>query len=340
MVLAGDIGGTKTILALFSQEGGPHRPLIVGRYASNTCGSLTEIVTDFVTQHQAAPLAATFGVAGPVQDRKVRITNLPWELDADVLSESLNDVTVYLLNDLEAIAYAIPMLEVADLVMLKSGERVATGPIAIVAPGTGLGEAYLFWDGKHYQPIPSEGGHTDFAPATALELELLAYLHPRLGHVSYERVCSGLGIPNLFSFLRDTGSFLVPEWLEEALVSREDATPVIIRSALENSSEICVATLDLFIGILGSEAGNLVLQVLATGGVYLGGGIPPRIVPQLQGRTFLEAFTRKGRLTDLLSRVSVDVITNPSAALFGAANHCLTMVEESSFQVDHGGNQN
>jgi len=329
MYLAGDIGGTKTVLALFSREGGPHRPLVEGRYSSREFGSLAHIVADFITLHDAAPLAASFGVAGPVQEGKVRVTNLPWEVDADLLSQSLHDAPVYLLNDLEAIAHAIPMLEEADLVTLKSGEREATGPIAVVAPGTGLGEAYLFWDGKRYQPIPSEGGHTDFAPATSLELELLAYLQPRLGHVSYERVCSGLGIPNLYQFLHDCGKYETPGWLQEELATAEDATPVIVRSALENSSAICEATLDLFIGILGSEAGNLVLQVLATGGVYLGGGIPPRIVPQLQGKTFLEAFTRKGRFTDLLFRVSVDVITNPNAALFGAANHCLTMADET-----------
>ncbi len=329
MYLAGDIGGTKTVLALFSREGGPHQPLVEGRYSSGEFGSLAQIVAHFITLHGAVPLAASFGVAGPVQERKVRVTNLPWEVDADLLSQSLHDAPVYLLNDLEAIAYAIPMLEEADLVTLKSGEREATGPIAVVAPGTGLGEAYLFWDGERYQPIPSEGGHTDFAPATSLELELLAYLQPRLGHVSYERVCSGLGIPNLYQFLHDCGKYETQGWLRAELASAEDATPVIVRSALENSSAICMATLDLFIGILGSEAGNLVLQVLATGGVYLGGGIPPRIVPQLQGKTFLEAFTRKGRFTDLLFRVSVDVITNPKAALFGAANHCFTMVDEA-----------
>jgi len=329
MYLAGDIGGTKTVLALFSREGGPHQPLIEGRYSSGEFDSLAQIVAHFITLHDAVPLAASFGVAGPVQEGKVRVTNLPWEVDADLLSQSLHDAPVYLLNDLEAIAYAIPMLEEADLVTLKSGEREATGPIAVVAPGTGLGEAYLFWDGERYQPIPSEGGHTDFAPATSLELELLAYLQPRLGHVSYERVCSGLGIPNLYQFLHDCGKYETQGWLRAELALAEDATPVIVRSALENSSAICVATLDLFIGILGSEAGNLVLQVLATGGVYLGGGIPPRIVPQLQGKTFLEAFTRKGRFTDLLFRVSVDVITNPKAALFGAANHCFTMVDEA-----------
>ena len=337
MYLAGDIGGTKTVLALFSRDGGPHQPLIVGRYSSTEFGSLAQIVANFIAIHNATPLAASFGVAGPVQKGKVLVTNLPWEVDADVLSQTLDDVPVYLLNDLEAIAYAVPMLEEDDLVMLKSGERDATGPIAIVAPGTGLGEAYLFWDGNRYQPIPSEGGHTDFAPATALELELLAYLQPRLGHVSYERVCSGLGIPNLYKFLRGSGKYEVPGWLQEELATAKDATPIIVRSALENSSDICEATLDLFIGILGSEAGNLVLQVLATGGVYLGGGIPPRIVPQLQGKAFLEAFTRKGRFTNLLSRVSVDVITNPKAALFGAANHCFTMVDEAITEGSLGG---
>lgn len=327
MYLAGDVGGTKTILAFFSEEAGPHQPLFEELVLSDDYESLAQIVIRFVTTHNIKPLAASFGVAGPVRDRKVTVTNLPWQIDADVLSEALNGIPVYLLNDLEAIANAIPMLEDDDLVNLKTGERDPTGPIAVVAPGTGLGEAYLFWDGLRYQTIPSEGGHTDFAPATDLELQLLAYLMPRLGHVSYERVCSGLGIPNIYHFLRDSHKHEEPQWLAEELVAAEDPTPVIVRSAMEGSTELCEATLDIFIGILGSEAGNLVLQVLATGGVYLGGGIPPRIITQLQGNTFLEAFIRKGRLTDLLSRVSVDVIANNNVALYGAANHCFAMVK-------------
>ncbi len=331
MVLAGDIGGTKTVLALYSEERGPHRPVHESRYESDDHPSLATIISHFLEMTGTQPLLATFGVAGPVHDRKVQVTNLPWVVDGRVLETLLGGSPVYLLNDLEAIAYSIPTLESGDVEVIKPGQPSADGPIAIIAPGTGLGEAYLFWDGQGYRPIASEGGHTDFAPATPLELELLDYLMPRLGHVSYERVCSGVGIPNLYAFLRDTGKYEEPSWLQAELDEAEDPAPVIFQAALGRAAEICTATLDLFMAILGSEAGNLVLQVLATGGVYLGGGIPPRIIPQLRGQTFLEAFARKGRLTRLLLDVPVFVITNPNAALLGSANHGLSRLAKKDF---------
>ena len=326
MLLAGDIGGTKSVLALFSDELGPHHCIEEARYASADHDSLATIVADFVGRYDVRPAAACFGVAGPVQDNRVQVTNLPWQVDGRALSSALGGVPVFLLNDLEAIANAIPILEPEDVEILKLGEVEPEGPIAVVAPGTGLGEAFLFWDGRRYRAIPSEGGHTDFAPATPLELELLAYLQPRLGHVSYERVCSGIGLPNLYAFLRDTGKHPEPAWLRDELNQAEDATPIIVESAQAGRAPICEATLELFLAILGSEAGNMVLQVLATGGVYLGGGIPPRILPQLQGDTFLRAFTRKGRFSDLLGRVQVEVIVDPRSALHGAANYGLLMI--------------
>jgi len=321
--LAADIGGTKTVLAVFTVHDGPHKPISEGRYASNEYESLVQIIFDYLDRLESPIQSATFGVAGPVYEDKVQVTNLPWIVDARALSVELNGLPVYLLNDLEAIAYSIPTLRPDDMESIKSGKRQSKGPIAVIAPGTGLGEAFLFWDGHHYRPIPSEGGHTDFAPATSLELELLAYLHPRLGHVSYERVCSGLGIQNLYTFLRDTNKHEEPAWLRDELKAVKDPTPVIFNCALKESAEICQATLELFLSILGSEAGNLVLQTLATGGVYLAGGIPPRIISQLRSGRFLDAFTRKGRLSDMLMSVPIDVITNSKAALFGAANHAL-----------------
>jgi glucokinase len=325
MLLAGDIGGTKCVLALFSDELGPHHCIEVARYSSSDHDSLTAIVAHFVARYDARPATACFGVAGPVQNNRVQVTNLPWQVDGRALSAALNGVPVYLLNDLEAIANAIPILESQDVEILKPGEVDPEGPIAVVAPGTGLGEAFLFWDGQRYRAIPSEGGHTDFAPATALELELLSFLQPRLGHVSYERVCSGIGLPNLYAFLRDTGKYPEPDWLADDLSQAEDPTPIIVRAAQAGRAPLCEATLELFLAILGSEAGNMVLQILATGGVYLGGGIPPRILPQLQGDAFLRAFTRKGRFSDLLGRVQVEVIVDPRAALHGAANYGLLM---------------
>lgn len=329
MFLAGDIGGTKTVLALFSEREGPHRPLVTKRYESGDYDSLDQLVADFVAENQAKPSVSSFGIAGPVRGRKVRVTNLPWDIDGDTLGKALGGIPVHLINDLEAIAFAIPMLEQEDLVTIREGQRDPVGPIAVIAPGTGLGEAFLIWNGQSYQPLPSEGGHTDFAPATELELELLAYLQPRIGHVSYERVCSGIGIPNLYKFLRDCGKYEEPAWLRVELAKVKDVTPIIVQAGLDESAEICVATLDLFIGILGSEAGNLVLQILATGGVYLGGGIPARIITKLMGGPFVDAFTRKGRFSELLSNVQVNVIVNPQAALLGAANHSYRLAEAS-----------
>ncbi|MCI0394998.1 MAG: glucokinase [Chloroflexi bacterium] len=329
MLLAGDIGGTKTVLALFSAEAGPHHPLAEAKFSSDEYGSLEEIVAHFLEEQATRPERACFGVAGPVRHNRVQVTNLPWIVDAGQLSQALGGVSVHLLNDLAAVASAIPILEPADLETLKPGQAEPGGNIAIIAPGTGLGEAFLFWDGQHYQPIPSEGGHTDFAPASPLELELLAYLQPRLGHISYEWVCSGIGIPNLYAFLRDSGRHPEPEWLRQALAAAEDPTPIIVRAAQENRAAICAATLALFMSILGGEAGNLVLKVLATGGVYLGGGIPPRILPQLRQSAFREVFSRKGRFSPLLEQVPVYVILNPRVALMGAAHHGLVMASQT-----------
>jgi glucokinase len=325
MLLAGDIGGTKTVLALCSDETGPHHCIKQARYISAEFDSLTDIIADFIGRFDIQPSLACFGVAGPVHGNRVQVTNLPWHIDGRAVSKALHGVPVYLLNDLEAIANAIPILEPEDVEILKPGEAEPEGPIAVVAPGTGLGEAFLFWDGRRYRAIASEGGHTDFAPATALELELLSFLLPRLGHVSYERVCSGIGIPNLYAFLHETGKYPQPAWLAEELAMAKDPTPVIVRAAQAGKAPICEATLDLFLSILGSEAGNMVLQVLATGGVYLAGGIPPRILTQLRGDTFLRAFTRKGRFSDLLGRVQIAVITDAQSALHGAANYGLLM---------------
>jgi glucokinase len=328
MLLAGDIGGTKTVLALFSAEAGPHEPLVKERFDSADYASLTDIVSEFVQRHQPALSAACFGVAGPVHHNRVQVTNLPWVVDGNQLSRILGDKPVYIINDLVAIASSVPLLEPDDRVLLKDGQVVGDTPIAILAPGTGLGEAFLFWDGQRYRPIPSEGGHKDFGPATPLELALLDHLRPRLGHVSYERVCSGIGIPNLYAFFRDTGRYSEPEWLAEELAAAEDPTPIIVRTAQEEKANICVATLDLFMAILGNEAGNMALQVLSAAGVYLGGGIPPRILTQLQKGTFQAAFVNKGRFSRFLDGVPVYVIMNGNVALYGAANHGFLMTGE------------
>lgn len=321
MLLAGDIGGTKTNLAILSAEAGPRAPLAQDTFPSPEYASLEALVRDFLAQGRWEVESAVFGVAGPVVAGRARITNLPWVVDAEQMREALSLSSVRLLNDLESIANAVPFLEPGDLETLSEGEPVAGGAIAIVAPGTGLGEAYLAWDGTRYRAYASEGGHASFAPADPLQLELLGYLQEHLGHVSCERVCSGQAIPSIYDFLRDTGRAQEPAWLVEQLAAAEDPAPVISDAALDAGSpcEICITTLTLFASILASEAGNLALKVLATGGVYVGGGIPPRILPFLRGEPFMAAFRSKGRMTGLLARMPVHVILNPKAPLLGAA---------------------
>ncbi len=328
IILAGDIGGTKTSLALFSSDNGPRSPLAQATFASDNYPSLEALVREFLAQVDVSPDRASFGAAGPVVGGQTQITNLPWLLDEIGLAEALALTTVRLLNDLDALAYALPILEGDDLHTLNEGRPEVDGALAIIAPGTGLGEAFLTWDGSRYVPHASEGGHADFAPTNALELGLLQYLLDRFEHVSYERVCSGRGLPNIYAYLRDSGYAEEPPSLAEELATAEDPTPVIVKYALDESPqhELCVATLNTFVSILGAEAGNLALRVVATGGVYLGGGIPPRILPVLTNREFMHAFQSKGRLSELMARIPVHVILNPKAALMGAALHGLEQV--------------
>ena len=244
-------------------------------------------------------------------------------MDEHQLQLALQIPSVLLLNDLDAIAHSVPHLESQDLCILNQGQRVPGGAIAVIAPGTGLGEAFLTWDGSHYLAHTSEGGHADFAPVNAFQVELLRYLMARFPHVSFERLCSGKGIPNIYDYLKDSGYSEQPQWLAEQLAVAQDRSPVIVNNALDkdNACELCVATLNAFVSILGAEAGNLALKVLATGGVYIGGGIPPRILSYLQNNQFMQAFTHKGRLTPLLTQMPVHVILNPKVALLGAAIH-------------------
>jgi len=327
MLLAGDIGGTKTNLAVFSTEAGPRAPLAEASFPSREYPSLEEVAREFLSQVDLQVERATFGVSGPVVGGQATITNLPWVMQETQLEEDLNLAPVRLLNDLEAIANGVPFLEPSDLRTLNEGQAAPEGALAVIAPGTGLGEAFLTWDGTRYQAHASEGGHTSFAPLDALEVELLRFLQGRYDHVSYERVCSGLGLPNIYAFLRDSGYAKEPAWLADKLAAADDPNPLIVSAALdeENPCRLCAATLDTFVSILGAEAGNLALKVLATGGVYLGGGIPPRILPALQKGEFMDAFWRKGRMSGLLARMPVHVVLNPKVALLGAACHGLGM---------------
>lgn len=319
-LLAGDIGGTKTVLALYPADGHLPAPVKKERFASQSYPSLGDMVTEFLANTPVTIARASFGVAGPVQGDCAQITNLPWVIERAEL-EGRIQAPVRLLNDLNAIAHAIPFLNPFDLQTLNAGAPSAQGTLGVVAPGTGLGEAFLTWSGNRYHAHPSEGGHADFAPVNVQQMELLKYLQARFGHVSFERVCSGSGIPNLYAFLKESGKYHEPDWLRAELSQAADATPVIVRAGVENRAEICSAALDLFAEILGSEAGNMALKILAAGGIYLAGGMPARILPRLQQPGFLQAFTRKGRFAEMLENIPVHVVTNPEAALFGAACH-------------------
>ncbi len=325
MILAGDIGGTKTILALFSRAAGAHTPVVEMTFPSSGYTSLEVIIQEFLDANPAPVESACFGVAGPVVAGRASITNLSWVIDAAAVRESMGIGPVHLLNDLESIANAVRILEGDDIATLNAGTPVVGGALGVIAPGTGLGEAFLTWDGAHYRAYPSEGGHASFAPNSADEIELLRYLQAKIGHVSYERVCSGLGIPNIYSYVRDRVFGRETPEVAAALAAVADPTPVIVHFALAAAAPcpLCVAAVDLFVSILGSEAGNLALKVLSTGGIYIGGGIPPRILPLLRHPRFLSAFREKGRFRELLSAMPVHVILNPQAALLGAASFAL-----------------
>ncbi len=321
LLLAGDIGGTKTHLGIFSREKGLRAPLAEADYLSAQFPDLLSIIRKFLEDTKLAADAACFGVAGPVVKGTARVTNLPWLLSEKQLGRELNLKSVILLNDLEAIACAVPLLTSADLHTLNAGRPVPKGNMAVIAPGTGLGEAFLTWDGTGYRGHASEGGHTDFAPNGMLERELLGYLQDKLGHVSYESVCSGPGISNIYCFLRERCYAAEPSWLSDRLAGEKDLAPVIAGVALsnENRCDLCMMTLELFVSILGAEAGNMALKVLATNGVYIGGGIPRRILTFLENGQLMKSFRNKGRMSDLISGMPVFVILNPKVALLGAA---------------------
>jgi glucokinase len=328
MLLAGDIGGTKTVLAVFSSEAGPHRPLMETTFPSNRYGRLEAIVREFLEGVDVPIDRACFGVAGPVVAGRAQITNLPWLLEETGLQKTFGWSAARLLNDLEAVAYAVPILEADDLETLSEGEPVPQGNIGVIAPGTGLGEAFLTWEGSRYRAHASEGGHASFAPMDTRQIDLLRYLHERKGHghVSVERVCSGLlGIPNIYAYLKETGQAEEPAWLAEQLATAADPTPIIVKAAQDEARPcaLCDETLRMFVTILGAETGNLALKVMATAGMYLGGGIPPRILAALHEPGFLEALMAKGRFRPMLTNMPVHIILNPKAALLGAAAYGL-----------------
>lgn len=317
MILAGDIGGTKTILALFNSQG---EVITESTYPSQNYASLNEIIRQFLADVDEHPKRACFGVAGPVQQGRVQITNLPWIIDANELVADLGFAIAHLINDLEATAHGIPVLSAEDFLILNIGQPNPTGNMAVIAAGTGLGEAGLYWDGEKHHPFACEGGHTDFAPTNKSQLALLEYLMSKFSHVSWERVLSGMGIYNLYQFLRDTGIDREPEWLT-AQIKVGDPAAVVTQAALAKKCPLCSCALDLFVHLYGSAAGNLALKLMATGGVFIGGGIVPKMISHLKPDCFMAAFLAKGRLSSLLEAIPVRVILNPKTALLGAAHY-------------------
>ena len=333
MLIAGDIGGTKTDLAIYSSESGPHAPLAETEVHSADYPSLQAMVTEFLGQVKMSVDVASFDVAGPVIDGHVKTTNLPWVMDESSLARDLNLKTVHLMNDLEAVARAVPVLRALDLMTLNEGTPVLNGPIAIIAPGTGLGESFLTWDVSQYLAHSSEGGHSDFAPTDERQIRLLEYLLRRFDHVGVERVCSGIGVPNIYEYLRDEEK--IPERPEVAqlIASAKDHTKAIVEAAEDphHPSELCRATIEMLVSILASEAGNLALKVFATGGIYLAGGVALHLLGALQEPRFMQTFTKKGRFRDLMERIPVHVITT-RAALVGAATYGLERLKGKSHE--------
>jgi len=318
MILAGDIGGTHARLAYFQSQNGDLKLFSEAVFPSREHRGLDEIVTRFVELQGIPPETACFGVAGPVQNGRVETSNLPWIVESSRLATELHIRCALLINDLEASAWGIPALTENDFVTLNQVKGLASGNQAVIAAGTGLGEAGLYWDGTKYHVFACEGGHCDFAPRNELEIELLRYLLARFGHVSYERIVSGPGLANVFDFLRDTGRGQEPKWLTEE-IALGDPGPAISRAALSGKCALAEQALDLWVSIYGAEAGNLALKLKATGGVFLGGGIAPRILSKLAGPVFMQSFLNKGRMQALLETIPVKVITNEKAALLGAA---------------------
>jgi glucokinase len=324
MILAGDIGGTKTNVALF-QTNGSEVGLVIKQqtFRSADYDSLEAILKEFVGETDLRITGACFGIAAPVVQGHAKTPNLNWTVNAKSLAEVLEIDRVGLINDLEATARGIPALNYSQLLTLNTGDPKRGGDRALIAAGTGLGVAGIFYRDGEYEFIPSEGGHSDFAPRTPLEMELLRYLMEKFaGHVSYERVLSGPGLFNVYCFLRDRKYAEEPDWLAHQIESG-NRTAAVSSAALANKSELAVKALDMFAAVYGAMAGNLALLMLSIGGLYIGGGIAPKICEKLKDGTFMRAFSDKGRLSSLLASVPVHIILDDKTALFGAARGAL-----------------
>jgi len=328
MILAGDVGGTKVDLALYDVTNGKLQYTRDKVYRAKDYPGLEVIVKDFLGTDKVT--AACFGVPGPVRDGRLRLTNLPWTLDSRELSAGLGIQHVFLINDLEANGYGVAELTPEQIYTLSEGDASQVGNRALIAAGTGLGEGYLIWNGKTHIPYPSEGGHTDYAPRNEDEIDLLRFLKEKYnGRVSFERVVAGMGLTNIYEFLREVRGLDEPAWLAER-IANEDPNAVITELSLSAKSEICEKAMDMFVSAYGAEAWNLALKVLSVGGLYVGGGIAPRILEKLKDGTFMKSFTDKGRLSQLLINMPVRIILEPRAAQLGAAAYAEARAAEIS----------
>ena len=323
MILAAEIGATRTRLAAFETEGSRLQRVVQRTYPSHEFSGLAEILPKF-TRSEGIPVhSACFGVAGPVRHGRSKISNLPWTVDANELAALLKLKSVGLLNDLQAYAYGIDALESKDFITISPGSENAEGNRAVISAKTGLGMAGLFWDGFRHHPFASEGGHADFAPRNAIQIELLAYLQKKYGSVSCERILSGPGIYDIYNFLGDTRKAEESLELQQQIKAAADPSPLISRLALEGKSPICEQTLSIFVSVFGAEAGNCALRYMGTGGIYIGGVIAAKIAPKMQDGTFMQAFLDKGRMESILKDMPVQIIANDDCGLIGAARYTL-----------------
>jgi len=329
MILAGDVGGTKVHLALYDFTDGKLTHTRDKQFPAREYSGLEEIVKEFLGTDKIS--AACFGVPGPVRQGRLRLTNLPWTLDSRDLASQLSIEHVFLINDLEANGYGIAELAPEQIYTLSEGDASQIGNRALIAAGTGLGEGLLAWNGRIHVPYPSEGGHTDFGPRNEVQIELLRFLQRKYnGRISYERVVSGMGLTNIYEFLRDDQGMEESKWLAEKIAEAHDGNAVITEMALSVKSELCAKALDIMVSIYGAEAGNLALKVLSVGGLYVGGGIAPKILEKLKDGSFIKAFKDKGRLSQLLINMPVRVILESRAALMGAAAYAEARAAELS----------
>ncbi len=323
ILLAGDLGGTNTRLGFFTADKGLFSPQHLKVFKNRDYKDLDQLLDEYLLEVDLELAGICLGIAGPVADNQVQLTNLNWEISGSGLRDRHDLHGVWLLNDIEALSYSVPILRPEDLAVIRKGLPQAGSPIAVIAPGTGLGEGYLVQVDGLYHAISTEGGHTDFGPTNRQQDDLVRYLHEKGMRISYEKVCSGVGIPNLYNFLLDSGSADETAFIQEKLKGIEDPVPVIFGIGLDEDlgCAICRQVVDLFVDILGAEAGNLAVKTLAKGGVFLGGGIPPRILPRLQNGRFLKAFDNKSPHEGLMAEIPIKVIVNPAANLIGAAHY-------------------